>query len=94
MPRYKLLDPVAEVLGRLERIATALAEPDPKPSPKPKRTRKPVAPTPLLQPPPGTSVAEWQVALENVRAGSAPSTIAKGSDIPSDFTLRRNGLAP
>ena len=35
---------------------------------------------------------EWAAAAANVAAGSAPSTIAKGSDIPSDMTMRLNGL--
>jgi hypothetical protein len=32
---------------------------------------------------------EWAIAEANVRNGSAPSTIAAGSDIPSDETMRR-----
>jgi hypothetical protein len=37
---------------------------------------------------------EWAVAARNVELGSTPSAIAKGSDTPSDFTLRRSGLTP
>jgi hypothetical protein len=37
---------------------------------------------------------EWAAAARNVELGSAPSSIAKGSDIPNDFVLRRMGLAP
>jgi hypothetical protein len=37
---------------------------------------------------------QWAEAARNVELGSAPSTIAKGSDVPSDFTMRRNGLTP
>jgi hypothetical protein len=37
---------------------------------------------------------EWAEAARNVELGSAPSTIAKGSDVPSDFTMRLNGLTP
>jgi hypothetical protein len=37
---------------------------------------------------------EWAAAARNVELGSAPSTIAKGSDIPNDFVLRVTGLAP
>jgi hypothetical protein len=36
---------------------------------------------------------EWAAAARNVELGSAPSTIAAGSDIPSDETMRRNGFA-
>jgi len=38
--------------------------------------------------------AAWAIARINVAGGSAPSSIAKGSDIPNDFVLRRMGLAP
>jgi hypothetical protein len=38
--------------------------------------------------------AEWAAAARNVELGSSPSSIAKGSDIPNDFVLRRMGLAP
>jgi hypothetical protein len=37
---------------------------------------------------------EWAAAARNVELGSSPSSIAKGSDIPNDFVLRRMGLAP
>jgi hypothetical protein len=36
---------------------------------------------------------EWAAAARNVELGSAASTIKKGSDIPSDETMRRNGFA-
>jgi len=32
---------------------------------------------------------EWAAAAGNVAAGSAPSSIAAGSDVPSDETVRR-----
>lgn len=35
---------------------------------------------------------EWAIASRNVELGSAPSNIAKGSDVPSDLTMRLNGL--
>jgi hypothetical protein len=35
---------------------------------------------------------EWAAAAANVAAGSAPSNIAAGSDVPSDFTMRLNGF--
>jgi len=38
--------------------------------------------------------AKWAAAARNVELGSSPSSIAKGSDIPNDFVLRRMGLAP
>jgi hypothetical protein len=38
--------------------------------------------------------AAWASARRNVELGSSPSSIAKGSDIPNDFVLRRMGLAP
>jgi hypothetical protein len=38
--------------------------------------------------------AEWANAARNVEFGSAPSSIAKGSDVPNDFVLRVTGLAP
>jgi hypothetical protein len=50
------------------------------------------APEPSFECPAGTPHHEWQAALAAVRGGSAPSTIAAGSDIPSDETMRRNGL--
>jgi hypothetical protein len=37
---------------------------------------------------------EWAIARANVEGGSTPSGIARGSDIPNDFVLRRMGLAP
>jgi hypothetical protein len=37
---------------------------------------------------------EWAAAAANVAAGSAPSNIAAGSDVPSDFTMRLNGFDP
>jgi hypothetical protein len=36
---------------------------------------------------------EWAIAAANVAAGSRPSNIKKGSDVPSSFTLRSQGLA-
>jgi hypothetical protein len=57
------------------------------------RVRKPkLKPADPLACPDHISPKEWALAVANVMAGSAPSTIARGSDIPSDFTLRRNGL--
>jgi hypothetical protein len=57
------------------------------------RARKPKPkPADPLQCPDHIRPEEWAAAVANVVAGSAPSTIARGSDIPSDFTLRRNGL--
>jgi len=38
--------------------------------------------------------AEWASARRNVELGSTASSIAKGSDTPSDWTMRRNGLVP
>jgi hypothetical protein len=61
---------------------------------------RPRVPTPILAAWDGSS-AWWPddeidpaEAAHNVELGSAPSTIAKGSDVPSDFTMRRNGLTP
>jgi hypothetical protein len=39
--------------------------------------------------PDSVNAAEWAAAVAAVAAGSAPSTIAFGSDIPSDETVRR-----
>jgi hypothetical protein len=64
---------------------------------------RPRVPTPILAAWDGSSAwwpddeidpREWAEAARNVELGSAPSTIAKGSDVPSDFTMRRNGLTP
>jgi hypothetical protein len=38
--------------------------------------------------------ADWASARRNVELGSTASSIAKGSDTPSDWTMRRNGLVP
>jgi hypothetical protein len=41
--------------------------------------------------PAGIPKSEWREAARNVELGSAPSAIRAGSDVPSDFTLRRMG---
>jgi hypothetical protein len=81
---------------KLSLIATRAATAAPVsvlPEAKRARASKPKSqPADPLQCPDHISPNEWAPAVANVVAGSAPSTIARGSDIPSDFTLRRNGL--
>jgi len=73
----------------------ALPEPPPPAARKPRYMPKDETPAPsLARPcPSGVPAGEWAEACRNVAAGSSPSTIKKGSDIPSDWTMRRNGFA-
>jgi hypothetical protein len=67
----------------------------PKPAPRYRLSKdcRPKPPAIPVEAPPGVSKAEWLEAARNVAFGSAPSTIAAGGDIPSDWTMRRNGFA-
>jgi hypothetical protein len=54
---------------------------------KPKTKPKPVVDPYAV--PDGTSAAEWRAALQNEMMGSPRSNIRRGSDVPSDETVRR-----
>jgi hypothetical protein len=85
---------------KISTVAARRALPPPElPQPKPKRyvLSADIAHaqrSPPELPPAGTPRQEWDAAVAAVRAGSAPSSIAKGSDVPNDFVLRVTGLAP
>jgi hypothetical protein len=97
-----------DFLAAFERLVEGFRSPEPEPMPKPQRgaprpryklTAALVEPKadpaiPPEQPPHGVEREAWLAARQNVLNGSAPSTIAKGSDVPSDFTLRIQGLMP
>jgi hypothetical protein len=82
--------------AKLAEMHARLAAPLPEvPKPKPLRyqlsrdLQRPQVPSC----PPDIPRWEWDAAALNVQRGSAPSLIKKGSDIPSDWTMRRNGFA-
>lgn len=89
----------ASLLEKLQAMAAAHVTPLPAPPPPSKPPRYQLAANfdgrklPPLEAPPGVPAAEWREAQRNVQFGSAPSTIKKGSNIPSDWTMRRNGFA-
>jgi hypothetical protein len=84
--------------AKLREMAERRAQPLPELPPPPRKryqlskdvARK--APAPSFECPLSVPAAEWAIAVRNVKFGSTASVIAAGSDIPSDFTLRRNGL--
>jgi hypothetical protein len=90
----------AWLIAKIEAISERRASsPLPEPAEKPKRYQLSAdiahaQQLPSFECPAGTPRQEWDAAVAAVRAGSAPSTIAKGSDVPSDFSLRIMGLAP
>jgi hypothetical protein len=81
-----------QIAQRHQHPVPEAAKPKPGPRYKLAAEHKPKALAPPFEPPPGVPASEWAAAQRNVAAGSAPSAIAAGSDIPSDFTMRRNGL--
>lgn len=89
------------LLEKLAALAAAYTAPLPArlPQASPERGKRPRyvlkdEPAPSLACPPDVPQHEWDAAARNVAAGSPFSTIAKGSDVPSDFALRIQGLAP
>jgi hypothetical protein len=60
----------------------------PPPVEKPRRPKAKPAPDPTL-PPEGVEPRLWREALRNEMMGSPRSNIRRGSDVPSDETVRR-----
>jgi hypothetical protein len=86
------------LLRKLRGLYERSAAPDlvlPKPAPRYRLSKdyRPKPPAIPVEAPPGVSKSEWREAARNVAFGSVPSTIAAGSDTPSDWTMRRNGFA-
>jgi hypothetical protein len=86
------------VMAKLREIAAREAAPLPEPSlaatsrPKPTSKREPSHEITRIERPEGVPLAEWEQALANVRAGSAPCTLTAEqlkSTEPSDETVAR-----
>jgi hypothetical protein len=93
VPRAKPSDATEWILSKLAKMRARMDVPLPEPPTPRARVAASKAPkrdivheTPR---PDGVPLAEWEAALRNVMSGSAPSTIAFGSDIPSDESVRR-----